>query len=75
MCPKKHAIDLEIDDIYLPKEEIIELKKKFKELLKKNQKVQILLKKCSKALCEACKNYIDGDKENQFCIHLHLFYP
>ena len=67
LCPKKHAIDLEIDDIYLPKEEIIELKKKFKELLKKNQKVQILLKKCSKALCEACKNYIDGDKENQFC--------
>jgi len=67
LCPKKHAIDIEIDDIYLPKENLIELQKKFKELLKKNQKVQNLIKKCSKALCEACKNYIDGNIENSFC--------
>ena len=74
LCPKKHAIDIEIDDIYLPKEELFELKEKFNELQKKNKKVQNLIKKCSKALCEACKNYIDGDKENSFykfknCIH------
>jgi hypothetical protein len=67
LCPKKHAIDIEIDDIFLPKDNLIELKKKFKKLLDKNQKVQNLLKRCSKALCEACKNYVDGETENSFC--------
>ena len=67
LCPKKHAIDIEIDDIFLPKESLIELEKKFKKLKEKNQKVQNLLKKLSKALCEACKNYINGDQENRLC--------
>ena len=62
LCPKKHAIDMKIDEIYLPLDSKKELERELKKLIEKNKKIQNKLQNLSKIQCKSCLNFIDGEK-------------
>ena len=60
MCPKKHAIDIKIDEIYLPLESKFELEREMKKLIQKYEKFKTKEEKFLKIQCKCCLNYADG---------------
>ena len=60
LCPKKHAIDMKIEEIYLPLKNKNELEKNLKELKRKDSKIKRKIEKFHNAKCKSCLNYIDG---------------
>ena len=60
LCPKKHGIDIKINEIYLPKKEKEELKEKLEKIKEKEKKIQEKLKLFKLVQCVSCLNYIDG---------------
>ena len=61
LCPRKHPIDIKIDEIYLTWNEKEKLERDLKKLIEKNKKIQNREKKLSKIQCRSCLNYIDGE--------------
>ena len=66
MCPKKHPIDIKIDEIYLPSDYKSDLQKELKGLKEKDKNVGKKIEKMKKVECRCCLNYIDGEEERQF---------
>ena len=62
LCPKKHATDIKIEELYLPIKNKIKLEEKLKELNKKNNRMLNKLNKFSNAMCKSCLNFIDGSQ-------------
>ena len=62
LCPKKHAIDIKIEEIYLPIKNKNELEKNLKELINKDAKIKRKIDKFHNAKCKSCLNYIDGNQ-------------
>ena len=60
LCPKKHAIDIKIEEIYLPVKRKNELETKLKELIEKNEDIKAELQKFDKVICKSCISFIDG---------------
>jgi len=60
LCPKKHGIDINIDEIYLPKKNKEELKSLLEELRDKDKKIQENLKAFNVVQCDSCLEFIDG---------------
>ena len=60
LCPKKHAIDIKIEEIYLPLKNKAELEKELEKIIIKDEKMKEKLEKFSKAICKSCLNFIDG---------------
>ena len=60
LCPKKHAIDINIDEIFLPKKNKEELKTILEELRDKDKKIKEKLKTFNIVQCNSCLEYIDG---------------
>ena len=63
MCPRKHPIDIKIDEIYLPKDYKNDLKRELKKLRNKNSVIEKKIKYLKKIECRCCLNYIDGEDE------------
>ena len=60
LCPKKHATDIKIEEIYLPDKNKNKLERSLKKLINKDDKVKTKIDKLYKVLCKSCLNYIDG---------------
>ena len=74
LCPRKHPIDIKVEEIYLPLEEKSMLERDLKKLINKNTFVQQKEKKLAKIQCKSCLNYINGkDGRNLYffknCMH------
>ena len=63
MCPRKHPTDIKIDEIYLPYNDKIELKRELAKLKYKNSTIEKKIKNFEKIECKFCFNYIDGKDE------------
>jgi hypothetical protein len=61
LCPRKHPIDIKIEEIYLPLEKKSMLERDLKKLINKNTFIQQKQKKLAKIQCKSCLNYINGD--------------
>ena len=74
LCPKKHAIDIKIEEIFLPFKNKAKLEKELSKLIKKDKKIKNKLDKFSKVICKSCLNFIDGTLQRnlyQFpCSHI-----
>ena len=68
LCPKKHATDIKIEEIYLPIKNKSELEKRLKKLIQKEDKLKKTLDRFSNALCKSCLNFIDGSRERNLYI-------
>ena len=71
LCPKKHATDIKIEEIYLPVKNKNELENKLRELNKKNDRMLKKLNKFSNAICKSCLNFIDGSQDRNLYIFRH----
>ena len=60
LCPKKHPIDIKIEELYLPIKNKNELEKNLKALIKKDKKIKRRINEIHKAKCRSCLNYIYG---------------
>ena len=67
MCPRKHPIDIKIDEIYLPFDYKMDLKRELKKLQNKNTYVEKKIKYLKKIECRYCLNYIDG-KDGRYLV-------
>ena len=74
LCPKKHAIDIKIEEIFLPFKNKAKLEKELRNLIMKDDKIKKKLDKFSKVICKSCFNFIDGTlKRNLYkfpCEHI-----
>ena len=62
MCPKKHPVDIKIEEIYLPSDYKSDLNRELKSLKEKDKNVRKKIEKLKKIECLLCLNYIDGEK-------------
>ena len=75
MCPRKHAIDIKIDEIYLPTDSKNYLGRELTKLIEKNNKIMNKIERISKIQCKCCLDYIDGVNGNNLyylknCYHI-----
>ena len=61
LCPKKHATDIKIEELYLPLEKKNELERRLMRLIEKNERIKRKIDLFSKVVCKSCLNYIDGE--------------
>ena len=61
MCPRKHPVDIKIDEIYLPEDYKYELKRELDKLKNKNSQIIKRIETAKKIECRCCLNYIDGE--------------
>ena len=61
LCPKKHATDIKIEEIYLPLESKNELERSLMRLIEKNERIRKKIDLFSRVVCKSCLNYIDGE--------------
>ena len=66
MCPKKHATDMKLDEIYLPSDYKSDLQRELTRLKEKEKNFRKKLEKIKKIECRLCLNYIDGDDNRKF---------
>ena len=71
LCPKKHAIDIKIDEIFLPKKNKKELKEILEKLIKKDEKFKNTLKKFNIIQCVSCLNLISGIHDDNMIFFLN----
>ena len=66
ICPRKHPIDIKINEIYLPSEQKRELERELTRLKQKGMKLNQKMKTIKKIECNCCLNYIDGKENRNF---------
>ena len=64
LCPKKHAIDINIKEIFLPKENKDYLNELKEKLIDKDKKIKEILRFFKYIECAYCLSFIDG-KQNR----------
>ena len=64
ICPRKHPIDIKIEEIYLPSEQKNELRRELNRLKEKEKKFISKYECMKKVECNYCLNYIDGNGRN-----------
>ena len=63
LCPKKHAIDIKIEEIYLPFKNKNDLETVLQKIINKNNELHKKLQIFNKIICKSCLNFIDGAQE------------
>ena len=64
LCPKKHAIDIKINEIFLPKNKKKYLQEILDDIKKKDEMLKNKLKKFNVIQCVSCMNLINGIQNN-----------
>lgn len=64
LCPKKHAIDIKINEIFLPKNKKKDLQEILDDIKKKDEMLKNKLKKFNVIQCVSCMNLINGIQNN-----------
>ena len=70
LCPRKHATDININEIFLPKEYKEKLKKYLDYLKIKDEKIKNELKSFKIIQCDSCLNFIDGIQQRNMIYFL-----
>ena len=60
LCPKKHAVDIKVEEIFLPKKDKKELKSELDNLIEKDEKLKNNLESFNIIQCCSCLNLISG---------------
>ena len=71
MCPKKHPVDIKIEEIYLPSDYKSDLNRELKSLKEKEKNIRKKIEKLKKIECLLCLNYIDGEKGRELTYFKH----
>ena len=84
LCPKKHVTDINIDEIYLPRKNKAELRKKFDELKKEDEELKKELNSIEQLKCVCCLNFIGSSEEinkinipscnHKYCSNCYSYY-
>ena len=68
LCPKKHAIDIKINEIFLPKNKKKDLQEILDDIKKKDEMLKNKLKKFNVIQCVSCMNLINGIQNNNMIV-------